>query len=101
MMVSAICLELRLGEKRAKAMCAAMRKTAEVSAMLMVAAKHPSDSRAEEEGDGGERGGESERGEGGAGEVEEVRHRKGVVADGAVGEEGADVGHEGEGAGFP
>ncbi len=30
-----------------------------------------------------------------------MRHREGVVADGAVGEEGADVGHEGEGAAVP
>ena len=39
MMVSAMRSELSMGEKRAKAMCAAMRKTAEVSAMLMVAAR--------------------------------------------------------------
>jgi len=38
MMVSASCLELSMGEKRAKAMCAAMRKTAMVRAMLTVAA---------------------------------------------------------------
>ncbi len=37
----------------------------------------------------------------GAGEVEEVRHREGVVADVAVGEEVADVGDEGEMAGAP
>ena len=69
--------------------------------VLALAAQHPAHGRAEQQGDGGQPGGEAERGEGGAGEVEEVRHREGVVADGAVGEEGADVGHEGEGAGVP
>ena len=39
MMVSAMGLELSMGSKRAKAMCAAMRKTVKVSATLMVAAR--------------------------------------------------------------
>ena len=38
MIVSAIGLELSIGAKRANAMCAATRKTAEVSATLTVAA---------------------------------------------------------------
>ncbi len=48
-----------------------------------------------------EGGGKSEGGEAGAGEVEEVRHGEGVVADAAVGEEVADVGDEREVAGGP
>jgi len=43
-----------------------------------------------------ESGGKAERGEAGAGEVEETGHGEGVVADAAAGEEIADVGHEGE-----
>src|ERR1700739_1108536 len=39
MMVSASCFELSMGSKRAKAICAAIRNTAEVSATLKVAAR--------------------------------------------------------------
>jgi hypothetical protein len=46
-------------------------------------------------------GGEAQGGEAGAGEVEEVRHGEGVVADAAMGEEVADVGDEREVAGGP
>ena len=63
--------------------------------------EEPGDGRADEEGDEGERGGEAQGGEGVAGEVEEVRHGEGVVADVAMGEEFADVGDEGEMAGGP
>ncbi len=66
----------------------------EVAALL---AEQPGDGRAEGEGEGGEGGGQAQGGEGGAGEVEEVRHGEGVVADAAMGEEVADVGDKGRG----
>ena len=100
--------EESMGAKRTKAMCAAMRKTVagegdgggcgEVAAFC---AQQPCDGGTDGEGDGGECGGQAQRGEAGAGEVEEVRHGEGVVADAAVGEEIADVGDEGEVAGAP
>ena len=107
-MVSAKFTDESMGLKRTKAMCAAMRKTRagggdgedggeEAAARV----EDPGDGGADEEGDEGERGGEAQGGEGVAGEVEEVRHGEGVVADVAVGEELADVGDEGEVAGGP
>ena len=57
--------------------------------------------RADGEGERGERGGEPKGGEGWAGEVEEVRHRERVVADAAMCEERTDVRNEGEMAGGP
>ena len=58
-----------MGSKRAKAMCAAMRKTAMVRATLTVAARclplkrssQPS-GRADEQSDGGQRGRQAQRG---------------------------------------
>ena len=107
-MVSAKFFEESIGAKRAKAMCAAMRKIAEVRAMAVVAARwrclraqEPCCGGADEEGEGGEDGGKAQGGEAGAGEVEEGGHGEGVVADAAVGEEVADVGDEGDVAGGP
>ena len=93
--------EESMGAKRASAMWAATRKTAEVRAMVVVAARwrrwraeHPGDGGSEGEGGEGERGGQAQRGEAGAGEVEEAGHGERVVADAAMGEQVADVGDE-------
>ena len=64
-------------------------------------AKSPGDGWAEAKSQEGEDGGEAEGGEGLAGQVEQMRGGEGVVADGAVGEEVADVWNEGEVAGVP
>jgi hypothetical protein len=108
MMVSANCLELSMGSKRAKAMCAAMRKTAKVRATLTVAARCFSLERSsqptagtDEQRDGGQRGGQAQRGKRWAGEVEEVGHGERVAAHAAVRQQGADVGHEGQVARVP
>ena len=70
-MVSAMGLEPSMGAKRAKAMCAAMRKTVEVRATLMVAARcllfqaqDPAGGGADEQSEGGQDGGQAQRGEG-------------------------------------
>ena len=108
MMVSAMGLELSMGSKRAKAMWAAMRKTVKVRAMLMVAARcfflqaqEPAGGGADEQGDGGENGGQAQGGEGRAGEVEEVGHGERVIAYGAMGQQGADVGDDRAGCARP
>ena len=108
MMVSASCLELSIGSKRAKAMCAAIRKTAAVRAMLTVAARclprsaqQPADGRADEQRDGRQCRGQAQRGEGWPGEVEEVRHGERVAAHVAMRQQCADVGDEGQVARLP
>src|SRR3982751_3172437 len=53
------------------------------------------------EGDRRNRGGETQGGEAGSGEIEEVGHGEGIVAYAAVGEEFADIRDEGEFAGAP
>ena len=97
-----------MGSKRAKAMCAAMRKTDAVRAMLTVAARcllfkaqQPTHRRADEQGDGGNCGRQAEGGKRSPGEVEEVGHGEGVIAHAAMRQQGADVGHIGQVARVP
>ena len=59
-------------------------------------AQEPGDCRPDAEGGKGEERRETQRGEAGAGEVEERGHGKGIVADAAMGEEIVDVGERGE-----
>ena len=68
---------------------------------MPLSAKHPADGRPDEQRDGGQGGGQAQRGERGAGEVEEVGHRERVVAHVAMGQQGADVGDEGQVARVP
>ena len=56
----------------------------------------PGERGAECEGQRGDEGRQTQSGEGRPGEVEEVGHGEGVVADAAVREQGADVGVEGQ-----
>ena len=69
--------------------------------MSALGAEEPRDRWTEAECQRCKRGGKTESGEAGAGEVEEAGHREGVVADAAVGEKVADVRHEGEVARCP
>ena len=92
-----------MGAKRTSAMCAAMRKTAEVRAMVVVAARWRRLARRIHAMAGpmakakaASAAGRRRAAKDGAGEVEEVRHGERVVADAAMGEEVADVGDEGE-----
>ncbi len=64
--------------------------------VLLLEAQEPAGSGADEQGDGGENGGQAQRGKGRAGEVEEVGHGERVIAYGAMGEQGADVGDVGQ-----
>ena len=108
MMVSAMGLELSMGSKRAKAMCAATRKTADGEGdadgggdVLALEAQQPAAAGPDEQGDGGQSGGQAQRGKGRAGEVEEVGHGERVVAHGAMRQQGADVGNVGQIARVP
>ena len=69
--------------------------------MASLCAEGPCCCRADEKRKGCEDSGESEGCEAGACEVEERGHGEGIVADAAVGEEIADVRHEGDVAGGP
>ena len=108
MMVSASGLEPSMGSKRAKAMCAAIRKTVKVSATLTVAAsclplmpQQPAHGRADKQSNGGQDGGQAQRSKRCAGEVEEVGHGERVIAHAAVGQQRADVVNKGQMARFP
>src|ERR1700733_3632642 len=68
---------------------------------MALAAKYPGEGGTEGEGQGCERGGETQGSEAGAGEIEEMGHGERVVSYAAMGEEVADVGDEGEAAGAP
>src|ERR1035438_2281115 len=101
-----------MGAKRTKAMCAAMRKTAEVSAMAVVAARwrrragriqavagpaaKAGLARPAGKTGHGKPGGQTQRGKAGAGEVEQAGHGEGVVADATMGEQVANVGQRGD-----
>ena len=63
--------------------------------VFAAAAKNPGGCRADGEGEKGKARRETERGEGLAGNVEQVGHRQRIVAHAAMGEQVADVGNEG------
>ena len=64
--------------------------------VLLLQAQQPAGGGADEQSDGGEDGGQAQRGKRGAGEVEEVGHGERVVANGAMRQQGADVGDIGQ-----
>ena len=97
----------RMGAKRAKARWAAIRKRAEVKAMVVVAARWRRCIRRAQARAGpvakaraASKAGRRRAAKAGSGEVEEVGGGEGVAADVAVGEEGAEVGGGGDGGGI-